>query len=208
MSLYALIGLSLAMFILAASPGPGVFTTMAHSMATGFRSALAVIAGIVLGDIIFLLLAIFGLSMVAQTFGKFFMVVKLCGGLYLIWLGVKIWTAGSGERNPRLNGTAQVRKGFLSGLTITLSNPKVILFYCGFLPTFMDLASLTAMDIIGVTALISTILATVLTSYAFLAAKARQVFSRSAAVRRINRTAAGIMMATGISMLALAKDSG
>ena len=79
------------MLVLAASPGPGVFATTARAMASGFRPALAVIWGIVLGDIIFLLFAAFGLSMVARALGNLFFIVKICGGAYLVWLGIKIW---------------------------------------------------------------------------------------------------------------------
>jgi len=71
--------------VLAASPGPGVFATVARSLASGFRPALAVICGIILGDIIFLLLATFGLSMIAQALGDLFLVVKICGGAYLVF---------------------------------------------------------------------------------------------------------------------------
>jgi len=70
LTIYSAIGFSVAMLILAASPGPGVFATVARALASGFRPALAVICGIVLGDIIFLLFAAFGLSMVARVLGN------------------------------------------------------------------------------------------------------------------------------------------
>lgn len=89
MTIYSAIGFSVAMLILAASPGPGVFATVARALASGFRSALAVICGIVLGDIIFLLFAAFGLSMVARVLGNMFFIVKICGGAYLVWLDRK-----------------------------------------------------------------------------------------------------------------------
>ena len=66
MTIYSAIGFSIAMLILAASPGPGVFATVARALASGFRPSLAVIIGIVLGDVIYLLFAAFGLSMVPE----------------------------------------------------------------------------------------------------------------------------------------------
>jgi len=126
------------MLILAASPGPGVFATVARALASGFRPALAVIGGIVLGDIIFLLFAAFGLSMVARALGNLFFIVKLCGGAYLIWLGIRIWLKDPEPISDTPDTDRRSRWGnFVSGLVITLSNPKVILFYCGFLPTFL-----------------------------------------------------------------------
>jgi threonine/homoserine/homoserine lactone efflux protein len=91
LTIYSAIGFSVAMLVLAASPGPGVFATIARALASGFRPSLAVICGIVLDDIIFLLFAAFGLSMVARALGNMFLIVKICGGAYLIWLGVRIW---------------------------------------------------------------------------------------------------------------------
>ncbi len=199
MTLYSIIGLSLAIMVLAASPGPGVFATVARSLASGFRPALAVICGIILGDIIFLLLATFGLSMIAQALGDLFLVVKICGGAYLVFLGVKLWV-----KKPELaSGKYGKRTGlgwgnFTSGLVITLSNPKVILFYCGFLPTFLDLSLLTLIDLMVVVAIVTTVVASVLGSYAFLASRARQIFTNRKAVRRLNRTAGSVMIATGV----------
>jgi threonine/homoserine/homoserine lactone efflux protein len=91
MSLLSIFSLAIAMFILAATPGPGVFATISRSLASGFVPSLAVIAGIVTGDIIFLLFAIMGLSVIAQAMGNFFVVIKIIGAAYLIFLGIKIW---------------------------------------------------------------------------------------------------------------------
>jgi len=87
MSLISALSLSIAMLILAASPGPGVFAIVARALASGFRPALAVITGIVIGDIIYLTFAVFGLSIIAQSLGELFIIVKICGGVYLFWLG-------------------------------------------------------------------------------------------------------------------------
>jgi len=198
---YSVIGFSVAMLILAASPGPGVFATVARALASGFRPALAVIGGIVLGDVIYLLFAAFGLALVARALGSLFFVVKLGGGLYLIWLGIKIWrqppevVAAQPDVTIRSQG-----KNFAAGLVVTLSNPKVILFYCGFLPTFFDLSTLTPMDLGVVVAIIITVLGAVLATYAFLASRARSMFANRSAVRRLNRAAGGVMVAAGVAI--------
>jgi threonine/homoserine/homoserine lactone efflux protein len=189
------------MFILAASPGPGVFATVARALASGFRPALVVICGIVLGDIIFLLFAAFGLSMVARVLGNMFFIVKICGGAYLIWLGIKIWLKDPQPlTDTRMSDTRSQWGNFLSGLVITLSNPKVILFYCGFLPTFLDLSTLTFFDLAMVVAIITAVLACVLGTYAYLASRARKMFTRRRSVRRLNRAAGGVMVAAGVTI--------
>jgi len=201
LTLYSIIGFSVAMLVLAASPGPGVFATVARALASGFRPALAVISGIVLGDIIFLLFAFFGLSMIAQALGELFFIVKICGGAYLIFLGIRIWIrepALALKENGKHTGTAL--GNFVSGLIITLSNPKVILFYCGFLPAFLDLSALTLSDLALVVGIVTIVLACVLSAYALLASRARKMFTNRKAAQRLNRVAGGVMVATGIAI--------
>jgi threonine/homoserine/homoserine lactone efflux protein len=189
------------MLVLAASPGPGVFATTARAMASGFRPALAVIWGIVLGDIIFLLFAAFGLSMVARVLGNLFFIVKICGGAYLVWLGIKIWLQKPELVKRQQDAATRSNWGnFVSGLFITLSNPKVILFYCGFLPTFLDLSALTIIDLALVIAIIVLVLSAVLSTYAFLASRARKMFTHERAVKRLNRAAGGVMVAAGVAI--------
>ena len=201
MTIYSAIGFSVAMLVLAASPGPGVFATIARALASGFRPSLAVICGIILGDVIFLLFAAFGLSMVAQALGNLFFIVKLCGGAYLIWLGVRIWLKKPEPVTANQNFNTHSQWGnFASGLVITLSNPKVILFYCGFLPTFLDLSALTLIDLVIVVTIITIVLGCVLGTYAFLASRARRMFTNQQAVRRLNRAASGVMVAAGVAI--------
>jgi threonine/homoserine/homoserine lactone efflux protein len=203
LTLYSAVGFAVAMLVLAASPGPGVFTTTARALASGFRPALAVIWGIVLGDIMFLLFAAFGLSMVARILGNLFFLVKVCGGVYLVWLGIKIWLQRPESVLSDQNPAARSKWGnFASGLIITLSNPKVILFYCGFLPTFFDLSALTLIDLAFVAAIIAAVLGGVLTTYAYLASRARKLFTHERAVRRLNRAAGGVMVAAGVVIAA------
>ena len=201
MTLYSAFGFALAMLVLAASPGPGVFATTARAMASGFRPSLAVIWGIVLGDIIFLLFAAFGLSMVARIMGNLFFIVKICGGAYLVWLGIKIWLQKPEPVQNHQNSTTRSKWGnFVSGLIITLSNPKVILFYCGFLPTLLDLSALTIIDLAFVVAIITIVLSGVLATYAFLASHARRMFTNERTVKRLNRAAGGVMVAAGVAI--------
>lgn len=203
MTIISLIGLIVALFLFAVSPGPGVFITVARSMASGFQPAVIVISGIILGDIVYLLFAIFGLAIVAQTLGDFFIVVKICGGLYLVWLGLKAWhLKPSTQIEGRISDKKHGAHHFFSGFFVSLSNPKVILFYCSFLPAFIDLGALTRIDIVLIVAVVAIVLAVVLTIYAFLANQARQLFTSKLAVKRFHRIAGGMMVATGVIIAA------
>ena len=201
MTAITVLALASAMFVLAITPGPGVFATIARGLSSGFLHAAVVVAGIVLGDIIFLLLAIYGLAIIAEALGGLFTVVKYAGGLYLIWLGWRILRADA--ISPEVKGVRELswRANFFSGLVITLGNPKVILFYLGFLPTFVDLSTLTHWDVFIAALVVSSVLALVLLGYAYTAARARSVFAEGKAARRLNLAAGGVMMTTGAVLL-------
>lgn len=201
MTIYSAIGFSLAIIVLAATPGPGMFATIARALASGFREAFALICGIVFGDIIFLLFAIFGLSIVAQALGEFFFIVKICGGIYLIFLGIKIWRKEPGNMDIKYKQDKKTRlENFTSGLLITLANPKVILFYCGFLPTFLDLSTLSIVDFFIVLTIAATGVTCVLSTYAFIASRTRQMFTNKKIAKRFNQAAGGVMVAAGVAL--------
>jgi threonine/homoserine/homoserine lactone efflux protein len=190
---------ALAMLVLAATPGPGVFASVAQALSSGFRSSIDVIAGIVVGDLLFLMLAIFGLSAVAYALGSLFFIVKIMGGAYLIWLGYRMCTAQPASLNSNLNaGRKNGRQRFLGGLFITLSNPKVILFYCGFLPTFMDLKDLAVVDTAVAAGVVAMVLSIVLMTYACSAARARRLFTSPRATRNLNRGAGIVLAGAGV----------
>ncbi len=199
MTLQSTMAFALAMLALAASPGPGVFAAAAQALAGGFRSAAGVIAGIVIGDLIFLMLAVFGMSALANALGGLFVVVKIAGGTYLVYMGIRLWTARPDPPNPDAAvAPPGARRRFLGGLFITLSNPKVIVFYCGFLPTFMDLTRLTAVDIAIAAGVVAAVLSGVLGVYAYGAARAGRLFAGHRTTRRFNRTAGTVLIGTGV----------
>lgn len=191
-----------AMFVLAATPGPGVLATVARALGSGFVPAAELVLGVVLGDIIYLLLAVFGLGALAAVLGDLFAVVKYLGAIYLLWLGWRLWRAPApaGDTPERRGNTRS--SNVVSGLLITLANPKVILFYLGLLPTFIDLQSLTIGGLIIVVGTVSGVLAATLLGYALAAARARQLVHNPRVARVMNRTAGGAMMLAGAALAA------
>ncbi len=200
----AALSLAGAMFVLAVTPGPGVFATVARSLASGFPQAAAVAAGIVCGDLFFLLLAIYGLSAIAELLGTFFLVIKYLGGLYLIFSGLRIWFSPARQRGMHTahEPTISPGKNFTSGLAITLGNPKVILFYLGFLPTFLDLRHLDTMEVLLCATIVCLVLGSVLLGYGYGAARARSLFKSRRSLKNLNRGSGAIMMAGGSVILA------
>ncbi|WP_331774617.1 LysE family translocator [Sulfurospirillum sp. 1612] len=186
-----------AIFVFMATPGPGTLAVVSRSLGSGFKHAIMMASGMVLGDIIFLLLSMLGLGMIASTFGTLFEMIKIIGGLYLIYLGYKI------IRTKTLHGLSASKqkvsyKGdFISGLFITLGNPKVIVFYVGFLPTFINMSAMTYQDIAIVAGLVLGVLSSILVTYAYFASKAKEAIKKPKAQNIMNKTAGSMMLLIG-----------
>lgn len=238
MTAHSLAALAVALFILAITPGPGVFAVLSAALGRGLPTALALTAGIICGDMIFLLLAMAGLTVLAESMGELFLLVRLGGAAYLIWLGIGLWRgastahplaasgesasegaapadsasgySASGADTAALAATAPSRPLRLSrplrtacgGLALTLGNPKVIVFYVGFLPTFVDLRTLDATGAALVAATTVTVVGCVLGGYAVMAARARRMLSTPRATRLLHRGAGAVMVGTGAAIAA------
>jgi threonine/homoserine/homoserine lactone efflux protein len=87
------------------------------------------------------------------------------------------------------------------GLAITLGNPKVIIFYLSFLPTFVHLEQLTTIDVIGVASVVSLVLGSVMLFYAYTASHSRELFKSTSAQNKMNRAAGTAMIGTGALLL-------
>jgi len=203
MKMSSSLALALAVFIFAVIPGPGVLATVSRAIGAGFRSSLALIAGLICGDMVYLLFALFGLSSLAGVLGRFFFLVRWLGGLYLVWLGIRMWRAAGQTRSENVSDKRRrLSGGYFDGLLVSLSNPKVILFYCGFLPAFLDFSRLGALDILVAGTIVPVSLAAGLILYALAARSAGVVLGRSPAAAWTSRVAGVVLIAAGI-MIAL-----
>ncbi|MDC9714419.1 MAG: LysE family translocator [Gammaproteobacteria bacterium] len=201
MAILSILGLAAAMFLLAITPGLGVVAIISKALSSGFKHAIPMVIGIVVGDLIFLLFAIFGLSMVAEAFSELFTLIKYFGGGYLIWLGVKLWQSNSSKSDMTALKLQSKKHSFWSGLSITLGNPKVILFYLGFLPTFVNLQLLSSLDVAIVALVVSVVLGSVMLFYAYTASRARRFLKNGSAQNKMNKIAGSVMIGTGAVLL-------
>ena len=202
MTLAALIAYSGALFIAAAIPGPGVTALVARALGSGFRETFFMGLGIALGDMINLTAVILGLALIAQTFPTAFLVVKFAGVLYLGYIAWKLWSAGLLPEDIKAKPSTSAAMSFLSGLLITLGNPKTMLFYVALVPTLIDIRMIGPSEYATLLALTFVVLMAVLLPYIVLAAKARNLLKRPSALTILNRTAAGILAGTA-TMIAI-----
>ncbi|WP_316897685.1 LysE family translocator [Pseudodesulfovibrio indicus] len=192
------IALALATLVFACIPGPGISAVVAQSLARGFKAGAGFTLGLALGDVCYLLTALFGMGWVASQIGPYFVVLKWAGAAYLVYMGVKCWTARPNfDPQPECAASARTGRSFLAGLCVTLGNPKAIAFYCGFLPGFVDMASLTGTDVALVMGIIVPIIGTVPLVYAWLASRGRNALRSTRLWKIMNRSAGTIMIGAG-----------
>jgi threonine/homoserine/homoserine lactone efflux protein len=192
-----LIAFAAGMFVLAATPGPGVFGAVSKALSGGFAAALIFIAGLVLGDTIFFLLALAGMSALSQAMGNLFFLIRITGGIYLVYLGIKMFRSGSFSDNTGRHADESIIKTFTGGFLLTLGNPKPILFYASVLPAIIDLKDVHFIDAVLMIAIIIFTSFIVVGFYSYIASLSGKFFSKASAQKKVSRTAGLIMCATG-----------
>ena len=203
MTLAGFIAYSGALALAAAIPGPGVTALVARALGSGFRASLFMSLGLILGDLIYLTAVVLGLSIVAQSFGLVFLAIKWAGIAYLAWLAWSFWTSGvTAETVEARKGKDDLLSSFLAGLTLTLGNPKTMIFYLAITPTILDLKTITLADYGVLAALTIVTLLVVLVPYLALAAKARWFLRTPRALKLLNRTAATFMAGAAAAIAA------
>ncbi|MFA0496253.1 LysE family translocator [Vibrio sp. 10N.222.54.B11] len=201
MSLESAITFFIAMFVFGITPGPGVFAILARAMVQGWRKCVTLSLGMICSDLIYLALACFGLATIAENWSIAFEVIRYVGAAYLIYLGYKMFKSlpevqGSAELAVKQSQKSELAS-FAQGFLISASNPKVILFYISFLPTFIDLTVLRSQDIVLVSALASVALMSGLMLIAVGAGRMAGLLKTPRAHKRLNQSAGGIMIAAG-----------
>ncbi|HYD98480.1 MAG TPA: LysE family translocator [Alphaproteobacteria bacterium] len=192
----------LALLVAAASPGPNIAAIVARVLGRGTQGALAFTAGVAIGDVVWLTLAVFGLAVLAQSFAGVFLVVRYAGAAYLLYLAWRLWTAPAAAPGVAANlAREHPARLFLGGLAVTMGNPKVMVFYLALLPNLVDLSRLDPLGYAELVAATLGVLAVVFGGYILLAARARRLFTSARAMRLVNR-GTGAVMAGAAAMVA------
>jgi threonine/homoserine/homoserine lactone efflux protein len=198
MTLANAVALMGSLLVLAIIPSVSVLLVSTRSASGGFGHGVATTGGIVLGDIVYICLAIFGLALLTEAMGEAAYLIKYAGGAYMIWMGIKLWRSadkavGGGNGNP----PESLVSSFMTGLFITLADQKVVLFYLGFLPAFIDLTNISFLDAGIVMAISVVAVGGVKLIYAYLAHKAGSRFG-SGTNALINKSASCVMVGVGV----------
>ncbi len=131
-------GFLLAASVITVAPGPDNMMVLSIGMAKGRLPGIAFGLGCALGCLSHTLLAVLGVSALIAASPEAFTALKVCGGLYLVWLGFNaLRSAGGASVGKASNDRQSPRKLFLKGIVANAINPKVILFFLSFLPQFV-----------------------------------------------------------------------
>jgi threonine/homoserine/homoserine lactone efflux protein len=176
-----------AMLILFFTPGPVWLALMARGMGGGFHAAWPLALGVAVGDILWPLLAVLGVTWIASSFDGVMAALKIVAVVMFAGMGVLLIrhadrTIASDSRLTRPGMWA----GFMAGLAVILGNPKAILFYMGVLPGFFDLSGISPADIAAIVTISFVVPLAGNLSMAFFIDRVRRLLASPAALRRTN----------------------
>jgi threonine/homoserine/homoserine lactone efflux protein len=200
-SLHALGMFCLLYFLLSLSPGPGVAAVIARVLAHGQKGMAAFIFGFVVGDLIWFSLAATGMATLAHTAHSLMMVLKYLGAAYLLYMAFRMWTAPV-RLISRLDDAKRQRPPhlFFASLTLTLGNPKVMMFFLALLPTVLDLTRINLADSLKIGGAICMILSMVFWSYSIAAMRVRGFFNSPRSLRWLNRGSGSAMAGAAVAV--------
>lgn len=188
-----------ALAILFITPGPVWVGVIARALSGGFNATWPLALGVAVGDILWPLVAVLGITWILSVFTEFMAVLKIVASLMFLWMGYMLIRhadaqVGTDSRLTRPGMWA----GFIAGVAVILGNPKAVLFYMGVLPGFFDLTKVTAIDI-AVICTLSFIIPLIgnLTMSIFVD-RARRLLTSGDALKRVNIIAGILLIGVGL----------
>lgn len=192
-----------ALFVLFLTPGPVWVALIARAISGGFRGAWPLALGVVVGDVVWPLAAIFGVSFLVSVYADFLVLLKYLGAVMFLVMGAMLlWRPEQDLTEDRRLTKPGMWAGFAAGVLVILSNPKAVLFYMGVLPGFFDFASLTRIDVVVIclASMVVPLVGNLL--LALMVHQVRGVLRSESAVKRMN-TGAGIALVIVGLMIAI-----
>ncbi|WP_025272251.1 LysE family translocator [Haloglycomyces albus] len=182
-----------ALFINAGTPGPSVVALVSRVISNGCREVLPFTLAMWIGEVLWLTVALAGLSTIALKFHVAFLVLKWAGVAYLCWLAVAMWRRKSSpdedddESIPRRRTSTAM---FGAGMALTLGNPKIMVFYVALLPTLIDISHPGVATWAVLAAATATTLAVVDVTWMAVASRLRLLLRSPRMTRLANRVSA------------------
>ncbi|EEG07426.1 LysE family translocator [Pseudogulbenkiania ferrooxidans] len=200
--LYSTVALATAL-----SPGPAVLLAISNSLTLGARRALICSSGNVLGVFVVSGTAMAGLGLLLKSSATLFLLLKVCGALYLIYLGLRQWKSRANlfaqSTSAAVPAMQSPRQLFLRGTLVSITNPKSILFFTALFPQFMRPDQAVAEQFLVLTATFAACTVLSHLSYVLLARSLKGWFTTDGRARLFNRVCGGAFMLLGIGVFRL-----
>ncbi|KZL16349.1 LysE family translocator [Pseudovibrio sp. Ad26] len=209
MDLQILLVFGATLFVVAITPGPAITALVSRTLGFGLQGTLTFVSGMLIGSMCLFILAILGLAKLASTYVLAFTIVKYAGAAYLLFLAWKLWRASSlqtAQTNENTTAMPQSSKGsaktLVSGMLITLSNPKGLLFYAALMPSVVPMETITAIGLVELMFVTLAVLSLVFAIYIGVTVRARSLLTSEKAVKRLNKSASVAMFGTAATIVA------
>ena len=189
-----------ALLVASGSPGPSVAALVARVLARGYRDILPFLAALWIGELIWLSFAVLGLSAIANSFHLLFTIIKYVGVVYLLYLAWKMWHAPVDVDAETIPDTKSGVRMFIAGMTMTMGNPKIMLFYMALVPTVIDLASVSLFGWFELSVALMVVLVAVDLTWVFMASRLRHLIRSRRAMKIANRTSATVMVGAAVAI--------
>lgn len=198
-TLYELALYALAMAGLWVIPGPVWVALTARALSGGWAAAWPLAVGVTLGDMLWPLCAIFGLSWVLSVYGDFLIVLRWVAAAVFLLMGFMLIRKPSGliAADSKLTKPG-LWAGFAVGVAAVIGNPKAILFYMGVLPGFFDLSRVTGWDIAVILAISAAVPLLGNIGLAFFLDRARALLQSPESLRRVNIGSGVLLVLVGL----------
>jgi len=196
------LGFLVAAIVISVTPGAGAVLSMSTGLRYGYTAALRAIVGLQAALFIQLVMVALGLGAVLAASDRAFLIIKVLGALYLIWLGMRKWLAPVEAIDTDAEQTGRRENLYMQGLLVNLTNPKAMIFMVAFVPQFVNpkTPQLPQFLIILTTMIVIDII--VMSGYALLAHRCRAWLHNPRMLCTQNRVFGGLFISAG-ALLAL-----
>ncbi len=200
-TLYQLLLYAGGMALLWVVPGPVWVALTARALSGGFAAAWPLAVGVTLGDLVWPMAAIFGLSWILSVYGDFLQALRWVAAVVFLVMGVLLIRkpAGPIDADSRMTRPG-VWAGFAVGVAAVIGNPKAILFYMGVLPGFFDLSRVNGKDIAAILAISTLVPMIGNLCLALFLDRARRLLSSPESLRRLNQISGGLLICVGVAI--------
>ena len=185
-------------------PGPTILLVVSYALARGRNVTLALVSGVILGDLIAMSVTLAGLGIVLAASASVFTMMKWAGALYLAWMGIgMIRKAGTATAELQAVGQRGSGTAFRDGFIVTLLNPKSIGFFIAFVPQFIDSANPVVPQFLIMIVTFVGLCGINVLAYALLAARLRDKVTRPGALAWLQRAGGGVLICLAAFTLTL-----